>query len=341
MKYVRSSYSNRSGSNLYHSSSHGHVSGIDHECREGKPFFHSSGHDLYRDRTGYHESGYHSSGGQESGFHSLGRESRYDRSCHGITRSESRGAMYERGRRERDHSLSRVESRVGVLHADRRSGLFHGDHLPSFLYDRDVADRTEGRAGGLVHSSTHDHGLGRPESRSTGMHHSSSAHEHCSSRPESRAEPRSGPESRCAHDRPESRSPALCHEHSRSESRTNLCPEHSRSGLVHSSSSGFETGYQDRMQTSAGLHHSASGHDSLQLSSSDPPEAYPDPPFHSSDPEAFQDRSIFRTLDTAFHAHSSQKLADGSFRYPCPVHSPYRYRCVNGGAEFFSQQVSR
>ncbi|KAL0274526.1 UNVERIFIED_CONTAM: hypothetical protein PYX00_002627 [Menopon gallinae] len=236
--------------------------------------------------------------------------------------------MYERGRRERDHSLSGVESRVGVLHADRRSGIFRGDYLPSFLYERDATDRTENRTGGLVHSSTHDHGLSRPESRS-----------HCSSRPESRAESRSRPESRCAHDRPDSRGPALCHEHSRSESRSTLCPEHSRGGLVHSSSSGFETGYQERVQTTAGMHHSASGHDSLQLSSSDP-EAYPDPPFHSSDPEGFRDRSLFRTLDAAFHSHSSQKVADSSFRYPCPVHSPYRFRCVNGGAEFFSQQVS-
>lgn len=252
----------------------------------------------------------------------------------------------DRSHHDRDPSITRVESRVGVLHADRRAGIFHGDYRPTFLYERDIG-RPESRSTGLIHSSTHDHSLSRPESRAAGMHHSSSAHEHCSNRPDSRGETRvrpdsrghdhSRPESRCAHDRPESRGPPLCHEHSRADSRSNLCHEH-RAGLIHSSSSGFETTYPERVQTSLGLHHSTSGHDSLQLSSSDP-EGYPEPPYHSSDLEGFPDRSIFRTHDIGFHPHPSQKVMESPFRFSCPVHSPYRFRFVNGGPDFFGQQV--
>lgn len=323
----QNAFPNRSGSNLYHAFSHCHVPEADHNFRErGKPFFFSSGNDLYRDHVNYfsHESGYHSSGGHENGFHSLGRESRYDRSCPGMCRSDSRSAFnFNRVHRERDHSISRVESKVGVLHADRRAGYFQKDFAPSFLYEREWVG-----SGGLVHSSTHDHSLSRPESRTGGMHHSSSVHEHCSSRPESRAETRqrpesrnhdhSRPESRCAHERPESRGPTLC-------------PEHSRAGLIHSSSSGFDTGFPDRVQT--GLHHSSSG----QLSSS-AGEGYSEPGFHSEG-ERFADRPIFRSHD--FHAHPSQKLVDSPFRFSCPVHSPFRFRYVNGGPDYFGHQVSK
>lgn len=293
-----------------HGGSHNHVpsSGL-HDCRERKPAFHSSGQDLYYPGL---ESGYHSSGGLESGFHSLGRESRHDRGCQGVRRSDSRGTLYHR---DRDPSLTRVESRVGVLHADRRSGLYQGECRPSFLCDR------EARSTGLIHSSTLDHGLalGRPESR--GMHHSSSAHETCSSRPESR----------CAHEAPRG---LLCHEHARMDLRP---------GLVHSA-------YPERVQTALGLHHSASGHDSLGLSDQDVPL----PGYHASDlglPHSdslqhsdyhtgdmdFPDR--FRPHDMGFHP--PHKLVDSSFRFPCPVHSPFRFRFANGSSsDYFGRQVS-
>ncbi|KAK6628198.1 hypothetical protein RUM43_002010 [Polyplax serrata] len=317
-------FPNRSRSNLYHSSSQCHVPGADFNFRDkGKPFFFSSGQDLYRDHvTPSHESGYHSSGGYENGFHSLGRESRCDRSCPGMCRSESRnGINSNRGHRDRDYSISRVESRVGVLHADRRAGYFQKDFSSSFPYDRERVG-----SGGLVHSSTHDHSLSRPESRTGGIHHSSSVHEHCTTRSDSCNHDHSRPESRCAHDRPESRGPPPPHP---------LCPEHSRAGLIHSSSSGFESGFSDRVQMSLGLHQSSSRHDSLQLSSSTT-EGYSEPAFHSSEVERFSERPHFRAHD--FHSHPGQKLIDSPFRLSCPVHSPYRFRFVNGGPDFFGQQ---
>lgn len=322
----QNAFSNRSRSNLYHSSSHCHVPGADLNFREGrKPFFFSSGQDLYRDHVNYfsRENESHFFGDRENGFHSLGRESQCDRSCPGMCRSESRGAIhFNRGHKERDHSISRVESRVGVLHADRRAGYFQKDFSSSILYDRERVG-----SGGLVHSSTHDHSLSRPESRNAGIHHSSSVHEHCTSRSESCNHDHSRPESRCAHERPESRGPPP----------PTLCPEHSRAGLIHSSSSGFDSGFPSGVQTSLGLHQSSSGHDSLQLSSSTT-EGYSEPAFHSSEMERFSDRPVFRAHD--FHGHSAQKLMDSPFRFSCPVHSPYRFRYANGGPDYFGHQVS-
>lgn len=320
----QNTFTKRNRSNLFHSSSHCHVPGAS-GIREGeKPIFFSSGQDL-RDNVNYfsHETGYHTSGIHENGYHSLGREYRCDRSCSGMCRSEFHsGIHFNRSHKERDHSISRVESRVGVLHADRRAGYFQKEFSPSFLYDR-------GRlgSGGLVHSSTHDHILTRPESRSGGIHHSSSVHEHCISRPESCSHDHSRPESRCAHDRPESRGPL-----------TKLCPEHSRAGLIPSSSSGFDlTVFSDHVQPPP-VRQSSSGHESLKMSSSSNAEGFSDSGFHASDLEQFSERSLFRSHD--YHSHPSQKIIDSSFSFACPVHSPYRFRYVNGGPDYFGPQVS-